>query len=290
MTDVVAVNSPPDAAEIPTKPEIKPVLLKDLGPTLPLGIPSADGTLHRHIECKRWRGAEEREVGQIQEDSKERGDFVSRLMAFMYTRVGEHDFSSMEETKKLTIVGQMHMGDVFYMYVWLRTRCVGMDLKMDLTCPRCNFEFDFNADLSTVEVRTADSLEAVKWGYDLHDPFDLRGSKAQGFELAPIKWFAMEETICKALQTGNQGNNGMAKMDTILSCIRAVKGRDPLVMIPRDLDELSKIDIEMLSNKIDEHEVGPDMSVDGKCPRCKRSFRTSLDWGYTSFFGISSPS
>lgn len=299
MTDV-ATNPPPvetpdpqpEGAGSPPKPATKKVLLKDLGPTLPLGIADASGVLHREIECRRWRGAEEREAGRLQADSKERGDFVSRLMAFMYTRIGEHNLDDMKDAEKQVILSKMYMGDVFYMYVWLRTRCLGTSLKMDLTCPRprCPDTFPFDADLNTLEVRTADSLDAVKWSYDLHEPFDLRGGQAQGFELGPIRWVAMEEVIRKALKNSDQGDPGMAKMDTIFNCIQSVKGVDPLVMIPRELDELGKIDIEMLSNKIDEHEVGPDMSVEEKCPRCKRTFRTSLDWGYESFFGVSSPS
>lgn len=294
MTDATKAT-PPEAAkassssEDTSKPKIKRVALKDLGPTLPLGVVDSGGKLARSIECRRWRGAEEREVGRIQNDSKERGDFLSRLMGFMYTRVGDHDFEKMSEPEKQAIVGQMHMGDVFYMYVWLRTKCVGMSLKMDLTCPRCNFEFPFDADLSTVEVRTAESLADVKWTYDLIDPFDLRGQKATGFELGPVKWIAMEESIRKALESGGT-NVGLAKMDVIQNCIQGVKGRDPMVLTERELDELTKMDIETLVARIDEHEVGPDMSVETKCQRCKRSIRTSLDWGYESFFEVSSPS
>lgn len=283
-----AITSLKDAAE----PKIKQVLLKELGPTLPLGIPDANGVLHRNIEVRRWRGAEEREVSQIRTDSKERGDFISRLLGFMFTQVGEHNFDKMKEPERQVVISQMHMGDVLYMYVWLRMKCLGSSVKMNLTCPRsrCSFEFPFDADLNSIEVRTAATLEDVKWSYDLLDPFDLRGSKATGFDLGPIKWGSMEESIRKALETGDT-DAGMPKMDMIKQCIQGVKGRDPMVLIDSELDEISKLDIETLVSRLDEHEIGPDMSVDvEKCKRCKKPFRTSLDWSYGNFFGVSSPS
>lgn len=284
-------NSPPEVETSDGLPEVlkvERVTLKKRGHLLPLGLPDAGGGLALDFEFKRWRGAQEREVGRLKAASKEKGDFVAQLLSFMCTKVGPHNFETMTPEAKQIIIGQMHMGDVMYMYVCLRVQALGPSVKMDLTCPRCNKEFKFDADLNSLEVRTAKTLEDVKWSYTLLDPFPLRGKEAVQFNMAPVRWAAMEASMLKMLETGDV-NHGLAKLDVIRSSIRSVEGHGQMMLTDHELDELSKLDIETVVDLVDDREVGPDMSLEEKCPRCKRGFRTSLDWGYESFFTTSSP-
>ncbi len=292
MTDVSSFNSlkpkaMPVASTSPQKPQTKKILLRDLGPRLPLGVVGTDGSVQKELACKPWRGREERQVEKLKEGSKESGDYITRLLSYMYTKVGPHDFESMKDAEKQAVLASMFMGDIFYMYVWLRTQCVNYSLKMTLTCPRCNFGFPFDADLETIEVRTAEELSQVKWSYTLEVPFPIRGKAATGFELSPMRWQTIEGSIKTALDSGDSSGVG-AKMDTIQGCVRHVIDHEPMVLIANDYDDMMKVDIEKLAARIDEHEIGPDMSLKEKCPRCKRKFITSLDWGYQSFFEDSS--
>ena len=293
MTSAIPVTEPTQAKSAkssPSKPQTKRVTLLELGPRLPLGVVGADGSVSKDLVCKPWRGREEREVGKLKASGKESGDFVTRLLAYMFTKVGPHDFENMKDPEKHAVISSMFMGDVLYMYVWLRVQCVDKSLKMNLTCPNCNFSFPFDADLETVEVRTADKLDAVKWSYKLKVPFDIRGKPATGFELSPTRWQTMEISIKAALDAGDV-NIGGAKMDIIQGCARRIIDREEMVLTANEYDNMMKVDIERLCSRIDEHEIGPDMSVKQKCPgRCKREFVTSLDWGYESFFEDSSPS
>lgn len=293
MTSIATQTPEPTPAEpasnSPPKPETKRMTLAELGPRLPLGVVAGDGTVRKDLACKPWRGLEEREVGKMKAGSKE--DFVTKLLAYMYTTVGPHDFTTLKEEEKRIIISSMFMGDVLYMYVWLRVQCIDKSLKMDLTCPRCpdGNEIPYDANLETIEVRTAENLEQVKWSYDLKIPFEIRGKEAKTLELAPTRWQTMEASIKAAIEAGDV-NLGGAKMDIIQGCVRKIGGWDEMVLVERDYDFMMKKDIERLTARIDEHEVGPDMSIKENCPRCKRSFITSLDWGYESFFGDSSPS
>lgn len=261
--------------------------LKELGPRLPLGVPGPDGQLQKEIACKPWRGREEREVGQLRGQSREDHDFPTKLLAYMFERVGPHDFTAMSMPEREVVISQMFFGDGLYAYVWLRTQCIGHEIKLDLTCPSCSFEFKYAADLNTIEVRTADDLEAVKWEYELKNPFDLRGKKASAFELAPSRWSTIQRAAKASAETGGMNANA-TKMEILQSSVAGVPGVGPIVLTGTELDDMTKLDIEELAGKIDGHEVGPDMLVSEKCPRCRRRVRVSLDWDYASFFESSS--
>lgn len=290
MTDAIPATEPtPKTAKSSTPHKTKRVELGKLGPRLPLGVVGTDGSVSKDLACKPWRGREEREVAKLKKGAKESGDFVTRLLAFMFTQVGPHDFANMEEPAKRAVISSMYMGDVIFMYVWLRVQTVGKSLRMTLTCPHCSFDFPFDADLETVEVRTADALDQVKWSYELKVPFEMRGQKAKGLDLSPMRWQSMESSIKAAYETGDTDANN-AKMEVIQSCVQRITGREDMVLIEQDYDDMMKVDIEKLATRIDEQEIGPDMSLREKCPRCERKFVTTLDWGYASFFGDSSPS
>lgn len=252
-----------------------------------MGIPGPDGKLQKDIACKPWRGREEREVGQLRGESREEGNSTTKLLAYMFERIGHHDFTGMSMPEREVVVSQMFFGDALYAYVWLRTQCIGDLLSLDLTCPNCSFEFKYKADLSTIEVRTAEELEAVSWEYELKHPFEIRGKPATAFELSPSRWATIHRATKTALETGVVNPNS-TKMDVMQSCIAGIAGVGPLALAPHELDDMTKLDIEGLAGQIDEHEIGPDMMISEKCPRCRRRVRVSLDWDYASFFESSS--
>jgi hypothetical protein len=262
-------------------------LLSDLGARLPFGV-EVDGAYHTDLACKRWTFRQEREVDKLKRGARKGPDFPSRLLAFMLTRFGPHDFETMKEPEKLAILGKAWLGDVMYSYIWLRTQCIGTEFNMDLECPHCGAELPFRADLSTLEVRCADSLEQVLWKYRLRDSFPFRGSPAEGFVMGPCRWHAIQQAM-RAARHSASGSGGM-KQFLILGGIAEVIGRGPVAVVENDLYEMSKYDMESLFAEIDEHEVGPDLSISHECDVCERNIYTSLDWGYESFFGLSSRS
>lgn len=282
----VPVSQPPN-----TKPSgVTQVPLGKLEAQLPFGIPSSTGALHKTIACKDWTAVEEMAIDKLRAESRKTGQFPTLLLSFMYNQVGSHDFSTMEDAEKNAVLAQMYLGDVVYLYVYLRTQVMGTDLPLDLTCPHCGFEFAYQADLNTVKVRTATAAEGIRWRYELKRPIKIRGKEAKAFHLGPSIWSHTQESIARTAQT-DQGK-GRTKMEVICAAIRQVEGHDMMALIVEDFKLMSKIDIEKLAALIDDNEIGPDLSIKETCPRstCQRTIHTSLDWGYESFFAVSSRS
>ena len=60
------------------------------------------------------------------------------------------------------------------------------------------------------------------------------------------------------------------------------------MLTDQEMDELDKYDIEGIAALMDDHVVGPDMVVEGYCPKCGASFKWPIPWVYNSFFARSS--
>lgn len=268
--------------------------IKERGALLPLGMAGGEaGAYVRDIAVRDWTFVEERAIGAERDANRDSNiaQFVSMILAQMCTKFGRHDFESMKSAERRATVGQAFMGDVFYTYVWLRIQAMGNMLDMNLTCPSCLHKFEFTADLDTVEVITAEKLKDAQWEYELFKPLELRGKTVKKFLMGPAYWNALEMMS----STGGGMDSGAAKSAIILGSIHGLadyKDKDgnaeAVALAAHELDRMNKRDIERLTALIDKNAIGPDMSVEGKCGRCKRPFKLSIDWSYDSFFGDSS--
>jgi len=267
----------------------KRVLLPDWGPQLPLGFPDPTGdSYQRNIELRRWNLKKEKELGEIRKENPDvsLGEYVSMVLSEMCTWLGPHNFDkkSMNDKERLLVLSQMWMGDVMGAYCWLRYKVMGSELKMKLECPYHDFKFPWTGDLNTLEIRTAESLEDAMWTFDLNDPFDVRGQSAERFDLGPVRWHAIEKA-----DLGRRVNPGAVKAVMIRASIHRLNGQE-MALAENELDELSKLDLETHIAQIDEYAIGPDMRIEPRCThkRCERTFETSIDWSYDSFFSVSS--
>jgi hypothetical protein len=203
------------------------------------------------------------------------------------TKLGPHNFEGKKLDEKQLHISQMFMCDVMYAYVWNRVQALGPELTVDIKCPNCNGEFPFAADLDTIEVTCCDDLNGALWDHTLRNPIPLRGREAKALRMGPSRWSAMETSQANAF------NTGAIKLDVIRYSIHEVSYDgtefEPVPVAEHELKKMSKFDIEKLAAQIDDKALGPDMSIDDKCRLCSRPFKTSIDWGYESFFGFSSP-
>lgn len=259
-------------------------LLKDLGPQLPVGVPSGSGLI-KDMSHKEWKLKHEKELGELRDKHRDANvaQYVSMILGTMYNVLGDLDLASMSLSDKRGKIGRFYMADVFYSYMWLRLVALGNVLETHVTCPSCSFKFVKQGDLHTVEVECAEKFEDLLWTYQLQNPIEIQGQKVTHFEMAPAKWRSLEG----ADVTGGM-NTGAIKAMIIRGSINKVPEMIKGALSDSDLDELSKRDIEGITRAIDDHAVGPDMSIEGKCPRCHNAFKASIDWGYDSFFGGSS--
>lgn len=265
------------------KPKV--VLLKDLGPQLPLGVLCEDGSYDKTIEVKRWTAREELELGELREENKDSSmpKYITMVLASMCTRIGPWDFEKMKPVEKHLKISQMFAGDVLYLYCWLRYKSLGGELVMKLTCPNCDKDFDYNFDIENIEVKCGNMLEEFQWEYKLRDPFKIRDKKNSGFLMGPHRWNALE-----TLGSVSSPNTGEVKLKVIHSNIQHLLDSPEVKIISeKELLDLTKIDLETLITRIDNDRLGPDMSFETKC-KCRRKFTRSIKWEFDDFFGVSS--
>lgn len=257
--------------------------LIELGPNLPVGV-DWRGTFGKNIAVRPWRMREEKALGEIRDKNRNINvaQFTTIVLAYMCTKLGKHDFETMKLEERKVIVSQMFLPDVYYAWLFLRTQTLGPELHTKLTCPRCQSEFDFIADLNTTEVHTVDNPEKAKFNYQLMDPFEIRGKLATELIMGPARWSALENVRGGSLDTGT------AKSAIIRGSIHKVIGHDELVLSPNELDDMSKRDLERLIGKLNTQSPGPDMSLESVCTSCGNKWDQDMDWGFDSFFGISS--
>lgn len=267
------------------KTTLKTVLLQELGSRLPLGIQDSAGGFNNSLALRRWTMKQEKELGELRKENKgaNMGEYVSMVLSSMCSRIGPYDFENMKFEERRVRISQMWMGDVFAAYCLLRKKALGKILGMDTSCPFCDKAEDFNADLDTIEVTTAENLEDLQWDYKLLEPFDIRGKKVTGFTLGPARWNSMETIADEG------GSMGHAKAGLICGSVFKVHGHDtPLALVSHELDEMGKHDIELLSKKLEDEPLGPNMSIEKRCQKCRKDMKLPIRWSYDDFFGTSS--
>jgi hypothetical protein len=271
------------------KPEYKKTTVAKLGPKLPLGILGPDKTYQRDIAVRPWRLKEEKILGRRREQNPKMnmGKYVSIVLATMCTKLAGQKWDELlldDTIEREMNISTMWMPDVFYAYIWLRLQSMKKTLDMKLQSPYSGQEFDFVGDLKTVEVKVPVSLDACMWEYELIDPIKVREKQVTKLVLGPQRWNHIEQMGDVSI--------GAAKETVILASIHSLpEVQDtPIALAEDELDEMSKEDLETLSDRIDIHGFGPVMSLDAICPRTKRSFVVPIDWRFDNFFGISSRS
>jgi hypothetical protein len=255
----------------------------DLDEKLPLGILDK-GAYNRTVKIKRWTLKQEKELGEIREKNPQAriGQYVSMVIAHMCTQLGPWDFEKLSEVDKLLNISQMFAGDVFYVYCLLRYKSLGKELVLNLQCPRCSNSFPYDFDMGVLKVNSGKTVEDFYWEHKLFEPYEIRGKLCEGFVFRPIKWNTYE-----SINNDEYGGIGEIKSKMILGSLCKLIGQDETILIDQEIEELGKRDIETITNRIENDNLGPDMSVSVKC-KCRYEFITALKWNYDDFFAVSS--
>lgn len=280
-----------EAGAVASDPGKKPtVTLAELGARLPVGIRTSPGSLDKSFSVRPWKTKDERAIAKLKKPEENIAQYVALIVGAMCDRIGPHDFPAMSQAERSVILAQMYMGDVFYMYCYLRRQAMGSTLKMDFNCAHCSQRIPYNANLDTLEVRTVEAEEELAFSVDLQDPIPVRGREATKFQMTSLRWSIMETTAMV-----NQGSDAVAKIASVRGSVVGINDEsERLALSDIEIDELSKYDLENLVGEINDHYVGPDMSIEDECSPefCPRGggkkFKIGIDWTYDSFFGISS--
>lgn len=267
--------------------------LAERGPVLPIGVLQPDGGVNRSLEVRPWRMKEERELGALKQQAGEEGgtlaNYISMVLGYMCPQIGGNRFETNQVTMAQVKIGQMYMADVFHAYCWLRLQALGHELPFKLKSPNTNKEFEWTADLRTLEVRTIENPEDMYWTYNVKVPFQIRGKTISKMIMGQQFWSSLG-----MMEPG--GNMGAATASIIAASVHRIPElqEGPVALVDGDLDEMTKRDIEAISTAIDDHGLGPKMYLevtDPTVPRAnKPTFKAPLDWRYDAFFQTSSPS
>ncbi len=278
------------ATEDPQPSGFKKSTTAERGAQLPLGVLSDSGAYVKTMVPRPWRMKEEKELAKLVEDRPEMNiaEHVAVIVATMYDTLGPHDFSTMDDVSKRLIVSQMFMGDVWYAYFHLRINALGSVMKLQIKCPKCKNDYPFPADLNSAEVSWGERLEDLLWEFTLKTPVKMRGLEVKKFRMGPQRW--------SVLEAASETTGAVPKEVAIRASIMGLDDIPDMSPLGKDeLDELLKVDIERAAGEIDEHYLGPDMSIelggDQKCPHCRFAAkrRLAMDWRYDNFFVDSSP-
>jgi len=291
MTEQKAVfEAPTEApAESGEASKRRIVTMEAWGKKLPIGIPTAEGLLNKSFSTRPWKTKDERKLGKLKKPDMSLGSYVGAIVATMCDSIGDTNLSAIEKQEERQVhIQRMYMGDVFYIYCWLRHEAMGDQLKVSFTCPTCQKKLPYVGNLLTSEVAVVDSIEALRWAHELHDPIRLRGKDVTKFQMSTSRWSTID---------GHRGSrdDANAKVTAVRGSIVALNDdNDAVALGEAELDDLTKRDLEALAEQIDERFMGPNMALEGKCTpeMCPMGggydFRVPIDWSYNSFFSGSS--
>lgn len=284
--------------EKPKGPELKTELMGERGFKLPFGtLDPTTGELSRRLAFREWDFKLERKLSKRRDkmQSADLPTFVSAVLAETVEVIGAHDFISMGRTsgksgvveaRQAAIAGLL-MGDVFFAYLALRIHALGKVFKMRFRCAHCGERYTLPVDLESAEVKCADVLEAMLWTHRLERPLEIQGHTAVELDFGPMKWASLMGVNVQA--GGVVAASKMAFIRDSIVKIRTEEGREfEIKPLESELGPMSKRDIEAIAARLDEHQPGPDMSIEHDCAKCEQENRFSIDWGYDGFFGTSS--
>jgi hypothetical protein len=271
---------------------MKKIMLKDLQNVLPLGYFTPEGNLVKSFKNRPWRMIEERAVGEIREKQKTpmMGPFISELLAYMITGFDGMDFEAKTPAERRLMLNQMSFPDVIYMYVWLRREAVGPELLLKSTCPICSYMYDIECDLDEMEIEVPDenatSPDDFKKPVQLKKGLEIDGATYHEMIIKPASWMVMEGMTAKL-----SSNDGALKTKFFQDCLVEIPGytaMDHFVVTDTLLDNMMKVDIELLNKAIDDASGGLNMNIEAKCEQCNGAYKQGIDWNYDNFFSASS--
>lgn len=263
--------------------------LAEQGAVLPIGVlDPVTGNFNKSFSIRPFKTKDEKTLAKLKKPHMTMAQYVSMVVATMTDDIGGVSMSEdIKIEERVAHLSRMYMGDVFYVYTWLRHQTMGAKLSLRFDCPTCRKKLPFDGDVGSVEVRSVKSLKDLRWEYELLDTFEARGKKITTLQMSSPTWAA-------AMVAGGIGEGG-AKAVMVKHSVVGVNGEsDPIVLSDAEIDELSKLDLETLIADLDNKSVGPNMAIEGACAPVDcpmgggREFRFPIDWSYDSFFGASS--
>lgn len=273
-----------------TTPTFSTSTLYDYGIQLPIGVVSGNPAgLHKGLAFRPYRTRDEKAISKLRKRNPHPAHDVVVTLCYMLESFGDiADFQSLDDKKKRSTIMRASTADVLYAWVQLRIQALGSILSLEAECPSCEHEWTWSADLNTLEVGIADRLSDLAAVHQLRDPISFGQKTYDKIRVAPPKWGALAN-ISSGKRAAGVGELKTAMVQGAVEGL--VDPEDASKIMPASpvvFDEISKYDLEMLTNTIDELFPSIDVSMEMECPACGHVQSYHLQWGFDFFFGASS--
>jgi hypothetical protein len=253
--------------------------LKELKNRLPIEV---DGKENQIFVFRDWTFKEEEFIAKAKGKSSTMGRFISDVLSAMLVSIGDENFEAKTPGEKALFINRQPIGNVLYMYLYLRYDQLGSDLKLVFKCPFCSNEInDFVADIGDLDVdcRFGKFEEVVD--YPLRKPITLEAGDqlVETLRLGISRWDVMEKA--NATDTNEAAMKKYSYRNSIVGAVGVPGYLNPDEVIQK----LRKRDIESIGTIISQHNGGPSIQAEVVCKHCSNKFWRQIDWSYDYFFG-----
>lgn len=270
---------------------MKTITLGDLGNRMSVGLDVPSGSRPVEFGFRAWTTQDDLSIGKERADHQAMNPatLVDRILARMLTHWGPHDFQGMGEAERGLHLSRARAADVFTAWAQLRRATLGNSLPEQIRCRGCRTTFVYDIDLSTLECEVLEEGDFLHSEVDLFDGLtaeDRTGSHVhQSVVLQPVRWEVYRGLQMKDLASAKQKiiaasvvGSGLGDDD---------QPHERLYLTPEFHGvTLSKQDLELLSDAIDQGAFGPRLRIEPTCPTCGFVTVESISWVYDSFFSV----
>ncbi len=268
--------------------------LREHGSNLSIGLPDPNGGLLKPFSTRRFSHKDNKALAARRDDAVTAGRFASEVIKMFVTDVAGFKLGETSEGERSLFVNRLSMADAFTLYFGVRITAKGPIIKPRLRCPMCKFAFSDTVDLYSTIMRIITDPTELEREFKFSETYTVEIAKGREVTfdrvtLGPPMWSEIE-----GLTPEKFDNTAIMTEAIIRGAIKRLGDLSEtdtrLALSSNALDMLSLLDIDDLTEDINNNAPGPELVIDTKCKRCKSKITTPLDWSYDSFFGTSSRS
>lgn len=261
------------------------------GQNLPIGVRTPTGRFVRSFEVGAYDTKEEREIGKLRKGSNmQAGRTVMAVMATLLSNWGGNEnFPRENVNTRMAKLQEAFMVDLLYAYIHTRIETVGGDYAIGMTCPACEHEWEWIADLNEMELLAApgkfeDADLEVVW--KLRRPIPFGETVLDEVVLGPALWGT-------TTQVPRSPSVSDVKLTLVRGAIRAFRSSasPDTPQQPASshlLDRVHKLDLERLVGVSERKLPKIDTELEVCCPNCEHTWTHDMLWTFDFFFGASS--
>jgi hypothetical protein len=238
--------------------------------TLPIGYTDQEGATHRRVVLRKMTGREEAILAD-RKYARNGGKLVTELL---HSCIVEID--GLEKNGRGPVAG-MYSADRNYLLLRLRSITFGSELESTYTCPGCGESISALENLDELPVRMLpEGEEQQDLTVELEDGWVDREGQVHTALTMRLPTGADEEAVAPQMRE----NASLGKNALLARCAKSL-GEVPTHRLealgPRIMSELTMTDRRLIDRTLNEAAPGVELVREIECPRCAKTFSTSLD-------------